>query len=154
MEMFTYVLLIKLISSVQSGVFCNRDSDLWCWNYVSQVCTNTGRCKAALSHFKCVEYSHASLSKVFPWTNRCNVCALQVFDDVAVELTMALLQYFNSNPPEEHLFRCMKALNRFCQISQQDVPQLIQMIGPEPAKFRGTSARVDDLITQISKRLH
>jgi hypothetical protein len=78
---------------------------------------------------------------------------VQVFDDVAVELTMALLQYFNSNPPEEHLFRCMKALNRFCQISQQDVPQLIQMIGPEPAKFRGASARVDDLITQISKRL-
>lgn len=84
---------------------------------------------------------------------RCIICAIQVFDDVAVELTMALLQYFNSSPPEEHLFRCMKALNRFCQISQQDVPQLIQMIGPEPAKFRGTSARVDDLITQISKRL-
>lgn len=83
----------------------------------------------------------------------CDVSALQVFDDVAVELTMALLQYFNSNPPEERLFRCMKALNRFCQISQQDVPQLIQMIGPEPAKFRGTSARVDDLIAQITKRL-
>jgi len=82
-----------------------------------------------------------------------NLACKEVFDDVAVELTMALLQYFNSNPPEEHLFRCMKALNRFCQISQQDVPQLIQMIGPEPAKFRGASARVDDLITQISKRL-
>jgi len=83
-----------------------------------------------------------------------NLACKEVFDDVAVELTMALLQYFNSNPPEEHLFRCMKALNRFCQISQQDVPQLIQMIGPEPAKFRGASTRVDDLITQISKRLH
>jgi hypothetical protein len=90
---------------------------------------------------------------VFHWSNTYNVCSLQVFDDVAVELTMALLQYFNSNPPEERLFRCMKALNRFCQISQQDVPQLIQMIGPEPTKFRGISARVDDLITQISKRL-
>lgn len=83
-----------------------------------------------------------------------NLACKEVFDDVAVELTMALLQYFNSNPPEEQLFRCMKALNRFCQISQQDVPQLIQMIGPEPAKFRGASARVDDLIVEISKRLH
>ncbi|XP_069683479.1 uncharacterized protein [Periplaneta americana] len=82
-----------------------------------------------------------------------NLACKEVFDDVAVELTMALLQYFNSNPPEEQIFRCMKALNRFCQISQQDVPQLIQMIGPEPAKFRGTSARVDDLIAQINKRL-
>lgn len=82
-----------------------------------------------------------------------NLACKEVFDDVAVELTMALLQYFNSNPAEEQLFRCMKALNRFCQISQQDVPQLIQMIGPEPAKFRGASARVDDFITEISKRL-
>jgi hypothetical protein len=94
-----------------------------------------------------------SLWEIFHHSYECDVSALQVFDDVAVELTMALLQYFNSNPPEERLFRCMKALNRFCQISQQDVPQLIQMIGPEPAKFRGTSARVDDLITQITKRL-
>jgi hypothetical protein len=76
-----------------------------------------------------------------------------VFDDVAVELTMALLQYFNSSPPEENLYRCMKALHRFCQISQQDVPQLIQMIGPEPSKFRGASERVDNLIEEINKKL-
>lgn len=67
---------------------------------------------------------------------------------------MALLQFFNTNPPEEHLFRCMKALSRFCQIAGQDVPQLIQMIGPEPSKFKGISERVDELIAQISTRLH
>jgi desumoylating isopeptidase 1 len=76
-----------------------------------------------------------------------------VFDDVAVELTMALLQYFNSNPPEENLYRCMKALQRFCQISAQDVPQLVQMIGPEPSKFKGTSSRIDELITEINRKL-
>ncbi|XP_046426756.1 uncharacterized protein LOC107222111 isoform X1 [Neodiprion lecontei] len=77
----------------------------------------------------------------------------KVFDDVAVELTMALLQYFNSNPSEEQLFRCMKALARFTQISGQEVPQLIQMIGPEPNKFRGVSQRVDELIDQVNKKL-
>ncbi|XP_067006523.2 uncharacterized protein [Anabrus simplex] len=83
----------------------------------------------------------------------CKEVKTVVFDDVAVELTMALLQFFNGSPPEEHLFRCMKALARFCQISPQDVPQLIQMIGPEPAKFRGVSQRVDELITQISSKM-
>ncbi|XP_063980851.1 uncharacterized protein LOC135164431 isoform X2 [Diachasmimorpha longicaudata] len=79
--------------------------------------------------------------------------ASKVFDDVAVELTMALLQYFNGNPPEEQLFACMKALARFTQISGQEVPQLIQMIGPEPNKFRGISQRIDDMIDQVNKKL-
>ncbi|XP_046620820.1 uncharacterized protein LOC124305428 isoform X4 [Neodiprion virginianus] len=82
-----------------------------------------------------------------------NLACKEVFDDVAVELTMALLQYFNSNPSEEQLFRCMKALARFTQISGQEVPQLIQMIGPEPNKFRGVSQRVDELIDQVNKKL-
>ncbi|XP_046426758.1 uncharacterized protein LOC107222111 isoform X3 [Neodiprion lecontei] len=83
----------------------------------------------------------------------CKEVKTVVFDDVAVELTMALLQYFNSNPSEEQLFRCMKALARFTQISGQEVPQLIQMIGPEPNKFRGVSQRVDELIDQVNKKL-
>ncbi|XP_034939352.1 uncharacterized protein [Chelonus insularis] len=77
----------------------------------------------------------------------------KVFDDVAVELTMALLQYFNGNPPEEQLYACMKALARFTQISGHEVPQLIQMIGPEPNKFRGTSRRVDEMIDEVNKKL-
>ncbi|XP_071872218.1 uncharacterized protein isoform X4 [Bombus fervidus] len=76
-----------------------------------------------------------------------------VFDDVAVELTMALLQYFNGSPAEEQLYACMKSLARFTQISGQDVPQLIQMIGPEPNKFRGTSERIDEQIDQVNKKL-
>lgn len=76
-----------------------------------------------------------------------------MFDDVAVELTMALLQYFNGNPAEDQLYACMKSLARFTQISGQDVPQLIQMIGPEPNKFRGMSERVDEQIDQVNKKL-
>lgn len=40
------------------------------------------------------------------------VC-VQVFDDVAVELAMALLQFFNNSPPEEQVFRTLKALARY-----------------------------------------
>lgn len=83
----------------------------------------------------------------------CKEVKTVVFDDVAVELTMALLQYFNSKPAEEQLFRCMKALAKFAQVSTQEVPQLIQMIGPDPKSFKGTSERIDSLIDQISVKL-
>ncbi|XP_011497710.1 PREDICTED: uncharacterized protein LOC105362078 [Ceratosolen solmsi marchali] len=82
-----------------------------------------------------------------------NLACKEVFDDVAVELTMALLQYFKSSLAEEQLYSCMKSLARFTQISGQEVPQLIQMIGPEPAKFRGCSQRIDELIDEINKKL-
>ncbi|XP_076670765.1 uncharacterized protein LOC143370048 isoform X2 [Andrena cerasifolii] len=83
----------------------------------------------------------------------CKEVKTVVFDDVAIELTMALLQYFNGSPAEEQLFACMKSLARFTQISGQDVPQLIQMIGPEPNKFRGTSERIDEQIDQVNRKL-
>lgn len=76
-----------------------------------------------------------------------------VFDDIAVEITMALLQYFNQKPSEEHLFRCMKALARFTEVSRQEVPQLIQMIGPDPKTFKGTSERIDELIDKVAAKI-
>uniref|UniRef100_A0A0V0GAY3 Putative pppde peptidase domain protein n=1 Tax=Triatoma dimidiata TaxID=72491 RepID=A0A0V0GAY3_TRIDM len=82
-----------------------------------------------------------------------NLATKEVFDDVAVELTMAILQFLNGTPVEAQLFRCLKSLAQFCQISAQDVPQLIQMIGPHPSKFKGQSERNDQLIEEISKRL-
>ncbi|KAF5285885.1 hypothetical protein FQA39_LY04346 [Lamprigera yunnana] len=82
-----------------------------------------------------------------------NMACKEVFDDVAVELTMALLQYFNTKPSEEQLWRCMKSLAKFTQISGQDVPQLIQMIGPHPSTFKGTSARVDEQINAVCSKL-
>ena len=77
----------------------------------------------------------------------------QVFDDVCSELAMAILQFFQGKPPEEQVFRCMKALNKFCTIAHRDVPQLVKMIGPEPSKFNGMSARIDEFIQNIDAKL-
>uniref|UniRef100_A0A0K8WII7 Uncharacterized protein n=1 Tax=Bactrocera latifrons TaxID=174628 RepID=A0A0K8WII7_BACLA len=40
-----------------------------------------------------------------------------VFDDIAVELAMAILQFFQSNPTEEQVFRTIKALARFLEVN-------------------------------------
>lgn len=86
---------------------------------------------------------------------------------------MALLQFFNSKPSEEHLFRTLKALGKFLTVSSRiiivlllvnyignintqvspDIPQLVQMIGPHPSTFKGTSPRVDEIIAEISKKV-
>merc|ERR1712062_254727 len=58
-----------------------------------------------------------------------------VFDDVYTELTMAILQFLQGKPSEEKVFRCMKALDRFCTLSRREVPQLVKMIGPEPCTY-------------------
>ncbi|CAH1645251.1 unnamed protein product [Spodoptera littoralis] len=75
-----------------------------------------------------------------------------VFDEVCVELAMALLQLLAWAPPEELLWRATRALARFAAHSH-DVPQLIAMVGPDPAAFRGTSPRVDEQIDLIMKRV-
>jgi len=75
-----------------------------------------------------------------------------VFDDIAVEITMAILQFLNSQPSEEYLFRTLKALSKFVYVSA-DIPQFVQMIGPNPKDFRGKSDRCDALIDIISKKV-
>jgi len=82
----------------------------------------------------------------------CKEVKTVVFDDVAVELSMALLQFFNAKPTEEHLYRTLKALSKFVTVSP-DIPQLVQMIGPHPNTFKNTSARCDELIELISKKV-
>ena len=77
----------------------------------------------------------------------------QVFDDVCSELAMAILQFWQGKPPEEEVFRTLKAMNKFCTIAHRDVPALVKMIGPEPSKFNGMSARVDELIEILSAKL-
>lgn len=74
------------------------------------------------------------------------------FDDVCSELAMAILQFFQGKPPEEQVFRCMKALSKFCSINRE-VPQLVKMIGPEPSKFNGLSPRVDEILGPLNTRL-
>ncbi|XP_005187967.1 uncharacterized protein LOC101890208 [Musca domestica] len=75
-----------------------------------------------------------------------------VFDDVAIELAMAILQFFQSSPNEDQIFRACKALVRFLEVSP-DVAAIIQMIGPHPKQFSGKSERVDDLIKIISRKV-
>merc|ERR1712130_1052016 len=82
-----------------------------------------------------------------------NLATKEVFDDVCSELAMAILQFFQGKPPEEQVFRCMKALGKFCSIGSREVPQLVKMIGPEPSKFSGMSPRVDEAIEPLMARL-
>ncbi|KAL0279270.1 UNVERIFIED_CONTAM: hypothetical protein PYX00_000869 [Menopon gallinae] len=105
---------------------------------------------AIIHNMACKEKMHQNkrLRRILP-----PGCVSKVFDDVAIELTMALLQFLNNKPNEELLFRTMKSLARLCQISGQDVSQMIQMIGPEPSKFKGVSTRIDEQITQITQKL-
>ncbi|KAF9416929.1 hypothetical protein HW555_005845 [Spodoptera exigua] len=53
---------------------------------------------------------------------------------------------------KELLWRATRALARFAAHSH-DVPQLVAMVGPDPAAFRGTSPRVDEQIDLIMKRI-
>jgi len=81
-----------------------------------------------------------------------NLATKEVFDDVCSELAMAILQFFQGKPSEEHVFRCMGALSRFCSINRE-VPQLVKMIGPDPSKFSGLSPRVDQQLAPLAARL-
>lgn len=47
----------------------------------------------------------------------------------------------------------MRALSKFATIAHREVPQLIKMIGPEPDKFSGMSARVDEHVAAIKERM-
>ena len=76
-----------------------------------------------------------------------------MFDDVCTELAMAIMEFFQGKPNEDQVFRCLKALNKFCTIAHREVPQLVKMIGPDPSKFSGMSARADELIGAINARL-
>lgn len=60
---------------------------------------------------------------------------LQVFDEVCVELAMALLQVLSCAPAEEDLYRACGALARLAARCA-DVPPLVALVGPHPAAFR------------------
>merc|ERR1719195_1659161 len=75
-----------------------------------------------------------------------------IFDDVAPELAMAVLQFLNNRPEEELLWRAMTALCRFSYASTE-VPSLIKMIGPEPSNFKGVSERIDSIIEELDAKL-
>lgn len=49
-----------------------------------------------------------------------------------------------------HIAKCFRFANK--QVSA-DIPQLVQMIGPHPKTFKGSSERCDELIDAISKKV-
>lgn len=77
----------------------------------------------------------------------------QVFDDVAVEISMAILQFLSEKQPsvpEPLCWRGLKALLRCCQLARGEVPNLIKMVGPNPGELKGTaSPRCDEIIDSI-----
>ncbi|XP_048482690.1 uncharacterized protein LOC105390281 isoform X2 [Plutella xylostella] len=73
-----------------------------------------------------------------------------MFDDVAVELAMALVQFVGSATREEHLYRAWRALAALAARSR-DVPRLLAVMQLAPDAFRGTSPRVDEQIDILMK---
>lgn len=82
-----------------------------------------------------------------------NLSLKELFDDTATELSTAILQYLHGDVKEEQAFYCLTALLRFLQISYNDVPALVKMLGPDLQKFSGTSERVKKLVDEIGLKL-
>ncbi|XP_054282569.1 uncharacterized protein LOC128999867 isoform X2 [Macrosteles quadrilineatus] len=149
----------KALALFMCNLFENLSSSEWLlyiseWSYCGQQISNIRvTTKVAVNSLLADDAELRDRGSAIVHNLACKEVKTVVFDDVAVELSMALLQFFNNSLPEEQVFRTMKALARFCQISSQDVPQLIQMIGPHPSKFNGMSQRVDEQIALITKKL-
>lgn len=82
-----------------------------------------------------------------------NLSLKELFDDTATELSTAVLQYLHGDVKEEQAFYCLTALLRFLQISYNDVPALVKMLGPDLQKFSGASERVKKLVDEIGLKL-
>uniref|UniRef100_A0A1B6KCC6 PPPDE domain-containing protein n=1 Tax=Graphocephala atropunctata TaxID=36148 RepID=A0A1B6KCC6_9HEMI len=149
----------KALALFMCNLFENLSSSEWMlyiseWQYCNQSISNIRvTTKVAVNSLLADDPELRDRGSAIVHNLACKEVKTVVFDDVAVELSMALLQFFNHSPPEEQVFRTMKALARFCQISSQDVPQLVQMIGPPPTKFSGMSERVDEQIALVTKKL-
>ncbi|XP_076333621.1 uncharacterized protein LOC143237842 isoform X1 [Tachypleus tridentatus] len=82
-----------------------------------------------------------------------NLARKELFDDTATELAMAVLQFLQGEVSEEEAFYCLTSLLKFMYISFNEVPTLMQMLGPDVEKFGGKSERVDQLVEQIKFKL-
>lgn len=73
----------------------------------------------------------------------------ELFDDIATELAMAVMQFLQSPLSEELVFQSLTALYRFMCISYNEVPALLKMLGPDAESFKGLSPRVDPIVEEI-----
>lgn len=82
-----------------------------------------------------------------------NLALKNVFDDVASELSTAILQYLHTDLSLEHTRLCMIALTRFMDINTQDIAALTRMLGPDLTKFNGKSKDIDEMVKNIQSKL-
>ena len=52
------------------------------------------------------------------------------------------------------VYLCLVSLYRFMCLSERDVAALAQMLGPDLAKFKGTSARIDSTLEQLLPKMN
>lgn len=82
-----------------------------------------------------------------------NMSLKNVFDDVASELSTAILQYLHTDITVEHARLCLIALSRFLDINTTDIAALTKMLGPDLSKFNGKSKEIDELVSKIQSKL-
>lgn len=82
-----------------------------------------------------------------------NLALKSVFDDVASELSTAILQYLHTDISLEHLRLCLISLTRFMDINTQDIAALTKMLGPDLSKFNGKSKEIDEMVGKIQAKL-
>lgn len=82
-----------------------------------------------------------------------NLSLKSVFDDVASELSTAILQYLHTDLSLEHTRLCLIALIRFMDINQSDIAALTKMLGPDLSKFNGKSDEIDEMVAKIQAKL-
>lgn len=82
-----------------------------------------------------------------------NLALKNVFDDVASELSTAILQYLHTDLSQEHTRLCLIALTRFMDINTTDIAALTKMLGPDLSKFKGKSSEIDDMVKAIQAKL-
>lgn len=81
---------------------------------------------------------------------------LKVYNDVAVELCMAILKFIKKtkNPNEEILYRCVKSLLKFSLILKADLLSCIAMVQTDlDEQIPGKSERIDTLWSQLRQQL-
>ncbi|KAG9511215.1 hypothetical protein GZH46_00219, partial [Fragariocoptes setiger] len=82
-----------------------------------------------------------------------NLALKNVFDDVASELSTAILQYLHGdNISDEHMYICLLALTRFIEINTSEVLALVKMLGPDLNKLLGRSKQCDEMVVKIQAK--
>jgi len=103
-----------------------------------------------------LDYGHVSNQQIMQDNSESEFVTLKVYNDVAVELSMAVLKYVKKtkNPPEEILYRCIKSLVKFSHIIHKDLLHCIAMVQVDlDALVPGHSDRIDAEMKILKNKL-